>query len=85
MVEAQTSWFGDGLCTSGDHERGLLAPFYHCSCPRGDGVFLPSHNKIHDTHTHGCGKRLQGFLPLDEFYFTRKFWKIEDVLLFRIS
>jgi hypothetical protein len=26
--------------TSGDHERGLLAPFYHCLMPRGGGVFL---------------------------------------------
>jgi hypothetical protein len=38
-------------CTSGDHERGLLSPLYHCWCPRGGGVFLSSHNKIHDTHT----------------------------------
>jgi hypothetical protein len=30
---------------------GLLAPFYHCWWPGGGGVFLPSHNKIHDTHT----------------------------------
>ena len=49
MVEAQTPWFGDGLCTSGDHEKGLLEPFYHCWCPGGGGVFLSSHNKIHDT------------------------------------
>ncbi len=33
--------------TSGDHERELL--FYHCWCPKGGGVFLFSHNKIHDT------------------------------------
>ncbi len=49
MVEAQTPWVGDGLCTSGDHERELLAPFYHCWCPGGGGVFLSSHNKVHDT------------------------------------
>jgi hypothetical protein len=36
-------------CTSGDHEKGLLAPSCHCLPPRG-GVFLPSHNKIRDTH-----------------------------------
>jgi hypothetical protein len=35
MVEAQTTWFGDGLCTSGDHERELLLSFYHCWCPGG--------------------------------------------------
>jgi len=51
MVEAQTPWVGDGLCTSGDHERELLASFYHCWCPGGGGVFLSSHNKIHDTQT----------------------------------
>jgi hypothetical protein len=45
MVEAQTPWLGDGLCTSGDHERGLVAPLCHCFAPRGDGVFLSSHNK----------------------------------------
>ena len=39
MVEAQTPWFGDGLCTSGDHERGLVAPLCHCLSPRG-GVVL---------------------------------------------
>jgi hypothetical protein len=37
-------------CTSGDHERELPVSFYHCWFPRGGGVFLPSHNKIHDTH-----------------------------------
>jgi hypothetical protein len=45
--------YGDGLCTSGDHERELLAPSCHCCLlvgPPGGGVFLPSHNKIHDTH-----------------------------------
>jgi hypothetical protein len=36
--------------TSGDHERGVLDPSCHCLVP-GGGVFLPSHNKIHDTHT----------------------------------
>jgi hypothetical protein len=51
MVEAQTPWLGDGLCTSGDHERELLAPFYHCLMPPGGGVFLSSHNKIHDAHS----------------------------------
>jgi hypothetical protein len=34
---------------SRDHERELLASFYHCWCPGGGGVFLSSHNKIHDT------------------------------------
>ncbi len=33
--------------TSGDHERGLLAPLCHCLT-----VFLPSHNKIHDTEEY---------------------------------
>ncbi len=38
-------------CTSGDYERELEASSYHCWVPGGGGVFLPSHNKIHDTHT----------------------------------
>ncbi len=50
--------------TTGDHERGLLAPFYHCWCPRGGVVFLSSHNKIHDTHIR--------FSPLTN-YFTGLF------------
>jgi hypothetical protein len=45
MVEAQTSWFGDGLVYVRDHERGLLAPFHHCVF-----FFLPSHNTIR-THS----------------------------------
>jgi hypothetical protein len=51
MVEAQTPWLGDWLCTSGDHERGLLAPLCHCLTPRGGGVFLSSRIKIHDTQS----------------------------------
>jgi hypothetical protein len=38
-------------CRTGNYERELLALFYHCWCPGVGGVFLPSHNKIHDTHT----------------------------------
>jgi hypothetical protein len=55
MVDAQTPWFGDGLCTSGDHERGLLVSLCHCLT---GGVFLPSHNKIHDTTLQGTLKGL---------------------------
>ncbi len=44
------------VCTSGDNERGLLVPSCHCLAPRGGGVFLPSHNKIYDTHTNSAAK-----------------------------
>jgi hypothetical protein len=65
MVEAQTPWFGDGRCvTSGDHERGLLAPFYHCWCPRGVAYFYlvkikyMTHTRLETwrphTPTHRC-------------------------------
>jgi hypothetical protein len=42
MVETQTTWVGDGLCTSGDHERELLASLYHCWCQAISGVFVLS-------------------------------------------
>jgi hypothetical protein len=35
----ETTWFGDGLCTSGDHERELLPPTCHCLAPRGGWRF----------------------------------------------
>ncbi len=35
--------------TSGDYENELRASFYHSWCPRGGGIFLPSHDKMRDT------------------------------------
>jgi hypothetical protein len=36
-------------CKTGDYERELESPLCHCLTPLFGGVFLPSHNKIHDT------------------------------------
>ena len=59
LVEEQTLGLEVDLRT-GDYERELEAPFYHCWCPGGGGVlvsrggwrFSIQVSKIHDTHTH---------------------------------
>ena len=40
MVEVQTPWLGDGLCTSGDHERGMLTSLCHCLTPGGENSII---------------------------------------------
>ena len=51
LVEEQTLGLEVDLRT-GDYERELEAPFYHCWCPGGGWCFSIQVSKIHDTHTH---------------------------------
>jgi hypothetical protein len=51
-VEAQALRFGGGLYVRRLSERATSAIVSLLTPPdRGGGVFLPSHNKIHDTQT----------------------------------
>jgi hypothetical protein len=40
MVEAQTPWIGDGMCTSGDHERGVVLSLCLCLTPGGENSII---------------------------------------------
>jgi hypothetical protein len=50
MVEAQTPWLGDGLYVRRPCERAASA-IVSLFDPPGVGVFLSSHDKIHDKQT----------------------------------
>ena len=71
MVEAQTPWLEMG-CTSGDRERGLLAPLCLCLTPQGGWRFSTQVNKMHDTHTEVGHQSLKESLSLKLFYYSPK-------------